>query len=131
MLKKIAIVGVLTVSIGVAPIRADDDALLSLLVRKHLITEQDAAEVRAEIQKKEVKQAPTASAKPVSETKLKLSSSVSELELYGDARLRYEVRNGQTAAPDPINRPGDTFQRDRARYRLRLGLRGTLVDDWF
>ncbi|MGH8165448.1 MAG: putative porin, partial [Rhodanobacteraceae bacterium] len=44
---------------------------------------------------------------------------------------RYEVRNGETAAPDPINPPGDTFQRNRARYRLRIGLKGTLIDDWF
>jgi hypothetical protein len=63
--------------------------------------------------------------------KLKLSTPVTELEIYGDARIRYEVRNGETARPDTLNSPGDTFQRDRARYRLRLGLRGTLVDDWF
>ena len=125
-LKKIASVGVLAVSMGVAPIRADDDALLDLLVRKHLITEKEAAEVRSEITKKALKEAPVASA-----TRWKLSSPVTEIELYGDARVRYEIRNGQTSAPDPANPPGDTFQRNRARYRLRLGLRGTLVDDWF
>jgi hypothetical protein len=124
--KKIAILGVLAVSMGVAPIFADDDALLDLLVRKHLITEKEATQVKAEMEKKALNKAPVTSA-----TKWKLSSSVTELELYGDARIRYEVRSGQTAAPDPINPPGDTFQRNRARYRLRLGLRGTLVDDWF
>lgn len=124
--KKLAVVGLLTVSIGVARLRADDDALLDLLVRKHLITKQDAAEVRSEMTKKAAKEAQVTSA-----TKWKLSSSVTEIELYGDARMRYEVRNGQTAAPDAVNPPGDTFQRNRARYRLRLGLRGTLVDDWF
>ena len=45
--------------------------------------------------------------------------------------MRYEVRNGKTGPPDTINPPGDTFQSNRVRYRLRIGLRGTLVDDWF
>jgi Putative porin len=48
---------------------------------------------------------------------------VTELELYGDARLRFEVRQGETLG-------GDTEQRIRERYRLRLGLRGILADDW-
>ena len=132
--KKIAMIALLTASFSCGAVRADNDALLNLLVRKHLITEKDAAEVRAEMKKKQpVKEtaAPAPLAAAAEETKLKLSSSVSELELYGDARVRYEVRNGQTAAPDAINPHGDTFQRDRARYRLRLGLRGTLADDWF
>ncbi len=132
--KKSAMIGLLTATLSLGAARADEDALLNLLVRKHLITEQDAAEVRAEMKKnKPVRETagPAPIAAAAEETKLKLSSSVTELELYGDARVRYEIRNGQTAAPDPINPPGDTFQRNRARYRLRLGLKGTLVDDWF
>jgi hypothetical protein len=130
--KKIAIAGLSILSVSVNPLRADDDALLKLLVRKHLITEKDAAEVRAEMKKEAATQATVAAVPaPAEESKLKLSKSVTELEIYGDARVRYEVRSGETAAPDPINSHGDTYQRDRARYRLRLGLRGTLVDDWF
>lgn len=113
--------------LGAAAARAQNDsALLDLLVKKHIITEKDAREVRSELAKTAVKE--TASN---SSTKLKLSTPLTELELYGDARVRYEVRNGETSNPDPINRPGDTFQRNRARYRLRIGLRGTLADDWF
>ena len=63
--------------------------------------------------------------------KLKLSSPITEIELYGDMRVRYEVRTGQAGLPDRITPAGENTQRDRARYRLRLGLRGTLADDWF
>lgn len=112
---------------GTGTVRAEDnDALLNLLVKKHIITEKDASEVRSELEKTAAKETAASSA-----SKLKLSTPLTELELYGDARVRYEVRNGETASPDPINSHGDTFQRNRARYRLRIGLRGTLVDDWF
>jgi hypothetical protein len=61
--------------------------------------------------------------------KWKISNVLTELEIYGDARLRYEYRAGQGA--DNSNIPNDWQERKRERYRLRLGLRGTLVDDWF
>ncbi len=108
---------------GAGVARAQDSgALLELLVKKGLISDQEAEDVRADLVKENA-------GSPAG--KLKLSTPLTELEIYGDARVRYEIRNGQSAAPDPINRPGDTFQRNRARYRLRIGLRGTLVDDWF
>jgi hypothetical protein len=106
----------------------DSDALLDLLVKKKIVTEKEAASLRADLEKQKTA---TGAPVPSDATKLKLSTPLTELELYGDARVRYEVRNGQTAAPDPINPPGDTYQRNRARYRLRLGLKGTLMDDWF
>ncbi len=108
--------------LGSAAARAQDSGpLLDLLVKKGLINDQEAEEVRAELTKENA---------ATSAGKLKLSTPVTELELYGDARLRYEVRSGKTGPPDTINPPGDTIQRDRARYRLRIGLRGTLVDDF-
>jgi hypothetical protein len=119
-----------------SPIFASEEALLELLVKKKLITPQDAAAVRSEL-KKESKSSSSASAGsssatstaevPVTKTaaeKWKLSTPITELELYGDVRLRYEIRNGESATDD-------TIQRNRERYRLRLGLRGTLTDDWF
>jgi hypothetical protein len=117
------------------PVFASEEALLELLVKKKLITPQDAAAVRAEL-KTEKKtsagatassSAPASAEVPVTKTaaeKWKLSTPITELELYGDARMRYEIRNGETAS-------NDTLQRNRERYRLRLGLRGTLTDDWF
>jgi hypothetical protein len=62
--------------------------------------------------------------------KWKLSTPISELELYGDVRLRYEYRGGQTTDNHASLRD-DWQERERERYRLRLGLRGTLADDWF
>jgi hypothetical protein len=62
--------------------------------------------------------------------KWKLSTPIKELELYGDARVRYEYRGGRTASDDPL-RPNDWLERDRERYRVRIGLRGQLLDDWF
>ena len=62
--------------------------------------------------------------------KWKLSTPLTELELYGDARVRYEHRSGRTDSDDPLN-PNDWLERSRERYRVRLGLRGKLTDDWF
>jgi hypothetical protein len=70
--------------------------------------------------------------------KWKLSTSITELELYGDLRLRYDYRGGETQGRGPVAAPGagiagtnDWQERERERYRLRFGLRGTLLDDWF
>ena len=109
--------------LGGITVRAQDaGALLDLLVKKRLITDQEAEEVRSEL----TKDVATTSA-----GKLKLSSPITELELYGDMRVRYEVRTAEAGLPDTITPPGEHTQRDRQRYRLRLGLRGTLADDWF
>jgi hypothetical protein len=70
--------------------------------------------------------------------KWKLSTPITELELYGDVRLRYEYRGGETNDDSPLGRiasgtagRNDWQERERERYRIRLGLRGTLMDDWF
>ena len=126
--KKITLVAALAgLAFGTVTVHAeDDDALLNLLVKKRIITEKEATEVRSELAKNAEKEAPESLA-----SKIKLSKSVTELELYGDSRVRYEIRSGQTNVPYTLAPPGDTYQRNRERYRLRIGLRGTLVDDWF
>jgi hypothetical protein len=71
--------------------------------------------------------------------KWKLSTSITELEIYGDVRLRYDYRGGESKDRGPVASPpangvagiNDWQERERERYRLRLGLRGTLMDDWF
>ena len=101
----------------------DAGALLDLLVKKRVITDQEAEEVRTEL----AKESATTSA-----GKLKLSTPITELEIYGDARVRYEIRNGNSGPPSTlVSNPNDAQQRNRGRYRLRLGLRGQLMDDWF
>lgn len=125
MLRKyfVLITMVTSLVIGGVTARAQDaGALLDLLVKKRLITDQEAEEVRGEL---------TKDAASTAAGKLKLSTPITEIELYGDMRMRYEVRTAETGLPDTIDRPGDNTQRNRARYRLRLGLRGTLTDDWF
>jgi hypothetical protein len=107
---------------GISARAQDAGALLDLLVRKHLITDQEAEEVRADLTKE---------AASTSAGKWKLSTPITELELYGDARVRYEIRSGESGPPDTLTPFRDTLQRNRARYRLRFGLRGTLADDWF
>src|SRR5262249_7279979 len=73
-----------------------------------------------------------------SASKWKLCEHITELELFGDVRLRYEYRGGESDADSPLQPPengvaghNDWQERDRERYRLRLGLRGTVLDDWF
>jgi hypothetical protein len=116
--------------IGPMSIHAQDaGALLDLLVRKKIITDQEAEEVRAELTKESAS---------TSAGKWKLSTPITELELYGDIRLRYQYNGGRTAGDTPVGAPGpgvaglhDWQERERERYRLRLGLRGILADDWF
>lgn len=108
--------------VGVAARAQDAGALLDLLVKKRIITDQEAEEVRGEL----IKDVASTSA-----GKWKISAPITEIELYGDMRMRYEVRTAQAGLPDRITPAGENTQRNRARYRLRLGLRGTLMDDWF
>ena len=101
----------------------DAGALLDLLVKKKIITDQEAEEVRGEL---------TREVATTAAGKWKLSAPINEVELYGDMRVRYEQRQGTTADVVPGSPgPNDTLKRSRERYRLRLGLRGTLADDWF
>jgi len=122
--KKFVLIAVIF-SFLVAPmsmLRAQDaGALLDLLVRKKLINDQEAEEVRAELTKE---------AATTSGGKWKLSSPITELELYGDVRVRYEYRGGRTV-DNTLATEDDWQERERERYRLRIGLRGILADDWF
>jgi hypothetical protein len=125
MLRKYFVLVTMAAGLVAGPIAAraqDAGALLDLLVKKRLITDQEAEEVRGEL----IKDVASTSA-----GKLKLSSPITEVELYGDMRVRYESRQGETGPPSTLDRPNDTLKRSRERYRFRLGLRGTLADDWF
>jgi hypothetical protein len=125
MLRKYIVLVTMATSlvIGSVVARAQDaGALLDLLVKKRIITDQEAEEVRSEL---------TRDVASTAAGKLKLSTPITEVELYGDMRMRYEVRTGQAGRPDTLTPAGENTQRDRARYRLRIGLRGTLADDWF
>src|SRR5882762_7580618 len=101
MLSKRIVFVAMTVSVilGAAVARAQDSgALLDLLVKKGLITDQEAEDVRADL----VKESASTSA-----GKLKLSTPVTELEIYGDARVRYEVRTAKTGEPNTLDSSSD------------------------
>src|SRR5438445_13052009 len=92
MLKRTLTVGAVALCFaftGSATRAQDAGALLDLLVKKRLITDQEAEEVRGELTKEVA---------ATSAGKLKLSSPINEIELYGDMRVRYEQRQGTTAS---------------------------------
>ena len=104
----------------------DSGPLIDALVKKGVLTDQEAEEVRADL------------IKDFSETsagKLNLSSAFTELKLSGDVRVRYEYRTGENgvAAAGSTNTGGvgDSQERNRYRYRLRLALTGKMQDGWF
>jgi hypothetical protein len=144
------------VLLNAQPLRAEsasDSARLEKLERAVELLEKQNAQLQAEInslKSKHSEPAPAAVAEGKTKTqvtsdgknyveklvpdlggsKWKLFPAITELELFGDVRLRYEYRGGRLPGNDP-DHPNDWQERERERYRLRLGLRGTLMDDWF
>ena len=100
---------------GITARAQDSGALLDLMVRKGLITDAEAEQVRSDLTKDFVANTPAG--------KLNLSSNLTELRISGDLRMRFETRSGQVPS-------GDNSERDRFRYRLRAGLSGRLANDW-
>jgi hypothetical protein len=85
----------------------DANVLLDKLVQKGILSSQEGAEVRAEMQQ-DAAQSPA--------SKIALSDSVTQLKIYGDLRYRYQYNAAET-------QPGASvvgIEQDRNRYRLRL-----------
>ncbi|HTJ79409.1 MAG TPA: putative porin [Rariglobus sp.] len=114
--KWLALLGGLAIGAASLAHAQDSGPLIDALVKKGVLTDQEAEEVRADL------------IKDFSETsagKLNISSVFTELKLSGDARVRYEYRTGENGTT------GDMQERNRYRYRLRLALTGKLHDGWF
>lgn len=105
-LTRLTIAGALALSTAAAQAQ-NNDPLIDALVRKGVLNSQEADEIRADL----VKEASTSSA-----NKLKLSSSIMEMKLSGDTRLRYQYDNRDSQLPSLAN----DSQRSRYRFRLRL-----------
>jgi hypothetical protein len=111
----------------IAPVHAQDSALLDALVKKGVLSDQEAEDIRA------------SDAKDYSMTaasKISLASSIKTITFYGDLRLRYEMRDGTTPSGFTGNggkllTASDSQDDNRWRYRLRFGLKGTLYDNFF
>jgi hypothetical protein len=95
--------------------------LLDLFIKKGFVTQDEANQVKAEA---EAEQTNSQSLWQSSMSKWKISDGTRNLELFGDIRARYEDRS----AKDPN---GDQIGLQRERYAVRLGLRGTLFDDFY
>ena len=90
------------------------DALINKLVQKGILSESEAKELISE----------TAETNRPSASKWKLSDSVKSIGLYGDVRFRYEYRGADNAPGSGAS--GGTYQRERFRYAVRIGIRGDL-----
>ena len=75
----------------------DNGALLDLLVRKRIITDQEAEDIRGTDQ----------GVFRDCGGKAKALNARTELEIYGDARMRYEIRSAESGAPDTLTPPGE------------------------
>jgi hypothetical protein len=90
------------------------EALMDALVRKGILTEQEAEDIKADVSK-ENKQY----------NKWTFNKDGLEYKLYGDVRGRYEFFRTEN---DAIGAGEPNKNRDRLRYRLRAGLTATLND---
>lgn len=98
----------------------DSGALVDALVKKGVLSNQEGEEIRADLLKE-------AAATPAG--KMNVASYVTQLKLYGDARFRYQstTRYNYTGNGTRGTQGGD---RDRMRYRVRVGADYSLTDNF-
>jgi hypothetical protein len=110
----------------IAPAHAQDSALLDALVKKGVLSDQEAKDIRATEQK---------DYNTTAASKISVPSSVKNITFYGDLRLRYEQRDG--SVPNGSAQSTTSFAHNesedlsRWRYRLRFGIKGSLYDNFF
>jgi hypothetical protein len=105
-------------ALGLTAAKAQSDGvLLDALVKKGVLSDQEAEDIRAQ----EAKDYSTTSA-----GKLTISDHISNLKLYGDGRFRYEYINEQAQNPGPTTQGANRLIRER--FRLRLGADYTFTD---
>jgi hypothetical protein len=118
--------GCITLLLAVAVTRGGcaetSDPLLDLMIQKGMLTQEEAAKVKAEADA--IRTNAFNQAMPPVESKWKISKAVKDVELFGDVRLRFEDRQATTPT-------GDRIELDRARFALHFGLRGDMFDDFY
>lgn len=106
------------VTLGTASIAVAQDSgpLIDTLVKKGVLTDQEGEDLRVELQKDFGTTSPG---------KIDISSNITKLKIYGDARVRYqydnEINNGSTVSSN---------DRGRFRYRVRFGATADLGPKW-
>ena len=97
-------------------VSSESDVLLDMFLSKGLIAKEDVDKAREEIAKR--------TAKKEEGPKIKMNPAIKSVELFGDARLRYEWREAQSTV-------SDSMSRERFRYRLRFGAKGEFLDKFY
>lgn len=111
-----------------APVFAQS-ADLQTLENQIQALQQRVNHLQDELANSTVSSSGTAAAPPVDEgTKILLSSGVTQLKLYGDLRLRYQYDQLHPQIDVPAQLTDD---RNRFRFRLRIGADIQLGDQWF
>ncbi len=110
----LALLGGLALTAGTASAQ-DAGALLNLLARKGIITDQEAEDLRSELVKEFTSN--------TSAGKLNLGSHLAEFKISGDVRLRHQV---ETQAP-ALATGGSAVSNERTRERFRFRLNGDAI----
>src|SRR5258708_31397325 len=88
---KLAVALALACSATISAQAQDAGALVEKLVRKGILTDQEAEEVRADM---------TRDFAQTSAAKIHLSDSITQLKLYGDLRMRWAYNDTELQVPD-------------------------------
>ncbi len=129
----LAIAGAL--ALGFSAVKAQEDsALLDALVKKGLLSDQEAESIRAKAEKEN---------STTAADKIAISDYVKKIKFYGDVRFRYEYLDEEPQAGHPIAATPtgagtvatkSAFSNDniveRYRYRLRVGVDATFTDNF-
>ena len=118
-LTMLALASALTFGGGTAVYAQDSGALLDALVRKKVLTSQEAEDVRADLIRDNA---------ATNAGKLQLSNSITSLKLGGDIRLRYQFDDTTPQIAALTTREN---QRSRERIRLRLNGDFTIAGGFF
>ncbi len=103
------------------------DVLLRVLVRKGILSEEEASEVRQEVSVVSQYEQAAIVEEAVQEfqsASMPMPSNLSGLKLYGDARFRYQYENAEKIS-------GENNDRSRWRYRARFGADMTFAESGF
>jgi hypothetical protein len=117
-LKTLVLLGSLAIGAGSVARAQDSGALIDALVKKGILNDQEAEDIRADLGRDFATQA--------SAGKLDIASSITKLKISGDARVRYQNDNEQS---NPAAAAGDK-DRNRYRYRIRFGVLADLGPKW-
>lgn len=109
-----------TQTLGTNAVPGESEILLDILRKKGVITEQEAKEAEKALQQRRSMKDQLRE----DDFKFKVNKAVKSIELFGDARIRYEYREAQSIF-------SDTYARERYRYRLRVGIKSEFTDHFY